>query len=65
LGVAHFPGLPVRLSGFAKLHRNGVAVRKLPNDLFRREMHAWWEADDMGGQNLTFIWGSAKGTRGG
>jgi hypothetical protein len=34
---------------------NGVAAKKLPKDLFRGEMDAWWETDDMGGQGLTFI----------
>ena len=34
---------------------NGLAEKKLPNDLFRGGMDAWWEADGTGGQSLTFI----------
>lgn len=34
---------------------NAVASRKLPSDLFRGDMDAWWEADDNGRQSLTFI----------
>ena len=34
---------------------NAVASRKLPSDLFRGNMDAWWETDDTGGQSLTFI----------
>jgi hypothetical protein len=33
---------------------NAVATRKLPQDMFRGEMDAWWEAFD-DGQELTFI----------
>lgn len=35
---------------------NGVAHRKLPKDLFRGEMDAWWESSD-GHQRLTFVGG--------
>ena len=34
---------------------NAVASRKLPNDLFRGDMDAWWETDGTGRQSLTFI----------
>ena len=34
---------------------NEVATRKLPSDLFRGDMDAWWETDGTGGQGLTFI----------
>jgi hypothetical protein len=34
---------------------NAVATRKLPTDMFRGEMDAWWEADGRGEQSLNFI----------
>lgn len=34
---------------------NALASRKLPDDMFRGEMDAWWEADGKGNQSLTFI----------
>lgn len=34
---------------------NGLAAKKLPKDLFRGEMDAWWESDGSGEQRLTFI----------
>ena len=34
---------------------NAVASKKLPSDLFRGDMDAWWETDGMGNQNLTFV----------
>jgi hypothetical protein len=34
---------------------NAVAAKRLPKGLFRGEMDAWWEADNIGGQGLTFI----------
>lgn len=34
---------------------SAVALRKLPSDLFRGDMDAWWETDGNGGQSLTFI----------
>lgn len=34
---------------------NAVASRRLPGDLFRGEMDAWWETDGAGTQSLTFI----------
>jgi hypothetical protein len=34
---------------------NAVATKKLPADMFRGEMDAWWEADGKGEQSLTFI----------
>jgi hypothetical protein len=42
---------------------NGVAARKLPNDLLRGDMDVWWEADDTGGQNLTFMGIEGTGSR--
>jgi hypothetical protein len=33
---------------------NGTATKKIPHDLFRGEMDAWWESSD-DGQALTFI----------
>jgi hypothetical protein len=34
---------------------NAVASKRLPSDMFRGEMDAWWEADGEGDQSLTFI----------
>src|SRR5260370_22051290 len=34
---------------------SAVALRKLPSDLFRGDMDAWWETDGNGGQSLTFV----------
>jgi hypothetical protein len=34
---------------------NAVATKKLPGDMFRGEMDAWWETDGQGEQSLTFI----------
>ena len=39
----------------ATVWENGVASRKLPRDLFRGEMDAWWEVTDDGRQLPTFI----------
>jgi hypothetical protein len=42
---------------------SAVALRKLPSDLFRGDMDAWWETDGNGGQSLTFI-GDRRGALG-
>jgi len=34
---------------------NAVASRKLPKDLFRGEMDAWWEVTEEGRQLPTYI----------
>jgi hypothetical protein len=34
---------------------NATAPKKLPSDLFRGQMDAWWEADADGRQALAFI----------
>ena len=34
---------------------NIFTLEKLPSDLFRGQMDAWWEADAEGQQALTFI----------
>jgi len=34
---------------------NAVATKKLPSDLFRGEMDAWWGTDGAGAQRLTFV----------
>jgi hypothetical protein len=34
---------------------NGIAAKKLPTDMFRGEMDAWWECDGTGDQRLIFI----------
>jgi hypothetical protein len=38
----------------ATVWQNAVAARKLPDDMFRGEMDAWWEVSE-GGQCLTFV----------
>jgi hypothetical protein len=37
------------------VYENAVATRKLPQDLFRGAMDAWWEVTPEGRQSLTFI----------
>jgi hypothetical protein len=37
------------------VYENAVAIRKLPKDLFRGEMDAWWEVTPEGRQLPTFI----------
>jgi hypothetical protein len=52
-GEAGLPDDDLRLAGVT-VWENAVASKKLPKDLFRGEMDAWWEVTD-GRQRPTFI----------
>jgi hypothetical protein len=55
-GEAGLPDDDLRLAGVT-VWENAVASKKLPKDLFRGEMDAWWEATEDGRQRPTFIGG--------
>ena len=53
-GEADLPDVDARLPGVT-VWENAVASRKLPKDLFRGEMDAWWEVNEDGRQLPTYI----------